>query len=284
MEKVQSYRWWKAQELEQFRPETILRMREIYCVAACSRFKTMNYERDHAWVLSAEDKVVCALLLHSRGTLFPVFNGKTDIEAPFFLERSLKSMDIYSLQGLAQEVAVLENMLRPYGYISSERVNYKLMAYDESSPSLKFKSIPRNLVFRKATRADISELLPLQAAYVKEEVLPRGSVFDPRACLFNIENIVSKEKCLVALMNGKIVAKINTNAESFSRYQVGGVFVLPSYRRRGIGSYLTATFTRLLLAENRGINLFVNKKNKIAHSVYLRCGFKDIADYRVAYM
>jgi predicted GNAT family acetyltransferase len=281
MEKFPLRRWWKAHEIERIWPETLLRMKEAYYVAACSRFRTMNFVKDHAWVLTSGGMGASALLLHSKGSLFPVFNGKTDIEPPFFLERVLKNITLYSLQGLAQEVEMLEAMLLPFGLCSHETVNFKLMALEKRSSPVK---APKGISFRRAERSDTNALLPLQAAYEKEEVLPAGSIFDIRASRYNLERIISKEKTLIALMDDRIVAKINTNAESYSRCQIGGVYVLPEYRGRGIASCLTAAFSRILLTENKGINLFVNNHNIAAHKVYVRCGFKEIADYSIVYI
>jgi predicted GNAT family acetyltransferase len=281
MEKFPLCRWWKAQEIERMWPETLLRMNENYYVAACARFRTMNFVKDHAWVLSSGGAVVSAMLLHSGGALFPVFNGKTDIDPPFFLGRALKNITIYSLQGLEQEVETLERMLLPLGVSGNETVNFRLMTLEDSPRPMK---MPEGLVFRRAERSDTDELLPLQAAYEKEEVLPQGAVFDLRACRYRLERIIGTEKTLVATTGGRIVSKINTNAESYSRCQIGGVYVLPEYRGRGIAASLTAVFSRLLLAEKKGVNLFVNNKNAAARKVYARCGFRDLAGYRIVYM
>ncbi|MDR3356145.1 MAG: GNAT family N-acetyltransferase [Spirochaetaceae bacterium] len=281
MEKFPIRRWWKAHEIERIWPETLLRMKEIYYVAACSRFRTMNFVNDHAWVLTSGGMGASALLLHSKGSLFPVFNGKTDITPPFFLERALKNIPLYSLQGLSEEVETLQAMLLPLGLRGRETVDFKLMTLGKKPPPVK---PPEGISFRRAKRSDIETLLPIQSAYEREEVLPAGSFYNIRACRYNLERIVTKEKTLLALTDGRIVAKINTNAESYSRYQIGGVYVLPEYRGRGVASCLTAAFSRLLLAENKGINLFVNNNNTAARKVYARCGFETLADYRIVYM
>jgi predicted GNAT family acetyltransferase len=287
-------RWWKAQEVERALPETLLKTKEIYYVAACSRFMTMDFLNDHAWVLSppaarprgagvsgAHGANVCAMLLHSRGSLFPVFNGKTDIEPPFFLERSLKHIKLYSLQGLAEEVNQLETMLRPFGISARESISYKLMTLEEHPASVK---VPAALSLRFAAKSDIDELLPLQAAYEEEEVLPAGTLLDIRACRRNLEQIIANERAIVAILDGRIVGKINTNAKSYTRCQIGGVYVQPGHRGKGIASALTSVFCRLLLCENTGVNLFVNVNNTAARKAYKRCGFRDLSDYRIVYV
>jgi predicted GNAT family acetyltransferase len=250
-------------------------------VAACSRFQTLNFIKDHAWVLTSGGTGASAMLLHSKGSLFPVFNGKTDIPPPFFLERALKNITLYSLQGLADEVKTLEAMLSPLGITARETLNFKLMTLEHPPQSVK---LPKGLSFRHAERKDIDELLPLQAAYEEEEVLPLGAILDIRVCRHNLERIITKEKSLVALIDGHIIGKINTNAKSYSRSQIGGVYVLPEHRGKGVASSLTAVFCSLLLSENKGINLFVNVNNTSARKAYLRCGFKDLSDYRIVYI
>ncbi|MDR2659938.1 MAG: GNAT family N-acetyltransferase [Spirochaetaceae bacterium] len=281
MEKFPLCRWWKAHEIERIWPETLLRMKEIYYVAACSRFITMNFIKDHAWVLSSGGVGASAMLLHSKGSLFPVFNGKTDITPPFFLERALKNIKLYSLQGLADEVDTLGNMLLPFGLSERETIRYKLMTLEAIPPSVK---MPKAVSFRRAQKSDIDELLELQAAYEKEEVLPAGSVLDINVCRRNLERIIEKEKSLVAVKNDRIIGKINTNAKSYSRCQIGGVYVMPEYRGKGVASSLTFLFSRILLAENDGINLFVNINNAAARKVYVRCGFQNLSDYKIVYI
>ncbi|MDR0408890.1 MAG: GNAT family N-acetyltransferase [Spirochaetaceae bacterium] len=241
----------------------------------------MNFIKDHAWVLTSGGTGASAMLLHSKGALFPVFNGKMDIPPPFFLERALKNITLYSLQGLTEEVKLLEAMLQPFGIHARENVNFKLMTLEEGPASVK---VPAGLSFRFAAKNDMTELLPLQAAYEEEEVLPTGAILDIRVCRCNLERIITKERALVAVLGGRIVGKINTNAKSYSRCQIGGVYVLPEHRGKGVASGLTSVFSRLLLSENKGVNLFVNVNNAAARKAYRRCGFHDLSDYKIVYI
>jgi len=88
---------------------------------------------------------------------------------------------------------------------------------------------------------------------------------------------------LVAELNGRLIGKINTNAATFARYQVGGVYVLPEYRGRGIARRMAVEFITSLTAQGRGISLFVKKSNPAARRVYQRIGFEILGDYRINY-
>jgi predicted GNAT family acetyltransferase len=279
------YRWRKAHEMEKFVPERFLKEREKYCVAACARFRELNYGHDHAWVFAFGDMYgASAMILHSQRTVFPVFDGQTEFSLPPHLIRALRNIDIYALHGLASDTETLEKILYPFGLIAKEYTDYFLMALDSADDVRSVQEMPKGLLLRRAEKSDAEQMFPLQAAFEQEDVLPQGVQFDARVCRLRLSKIINHEKTLVAEMDGKIVGKINTNAESYSRYQLGGVYILPQYRGRGIGTTLTSAFIRLLLAEDRGLTLFVRKNNLSALSVYQKCGFKNIGDYRIVYM
>jgi predicted GNAT family acetyltransferase len=279
------YRWWKAYEAEKYLPENFLKKREQFCVSACARFRNLNYFQDHAWILSVGSMDdASAMILQSRRTIFPIFNGQTRFTIPVHLMRALKNMDIHALHGLARDIEVLEKILLPLGFIPKGAVNFFLMSLDAGDNLGEVKAPPAGLVLRRAKHSDGERLLPLQAAYEKEEVLPEGAVFNERLCRFNLEQILNHQQTLLAELDGKIVGKINTNEQSFSRYQLGGVYVIPEYRNLGIGGCMTSAFVRLLLKERKGVSLFVRKENAPAISVYKNTGFNNIGDYKIVYM
>jgi ribosomal protein S18 acetylase RimI-like enzyme len=279
------YRWRKAHETEKFVPERFLKEHEKYCVSACARFRELNYAEDHAWVLAFGDMYgASAMILHSRQTIFPVFDGQIAFRFPPHLIRALRNIDIRALHGLASDTELLEKILAPFGFAAKECTDYHLMALDGACALGAEEERQRGLVFRSAAHCDEEELFPLQAAYDREEVLAESARFDKRLCRLRLSKIINSEKTLVAELDGKIVGKINTNAQSYSRYQLGGVYVLPHYRGRGIGTSMTSAFARLLLAEDKGLTLFTKKSNGRALSVYKKCGFTTIGDYRIVCM
>jgi GNAT superfamily N-acetyltransferase len=279
------YRWWKAYEAEKYLPENFLRECERFCVAACARFRNLNYFDDHAWVLSSGSKdAASAMILHSRRTIFPIFNGQTQFTVPVHLMRALKNIDIHALHGLARDIEILEKILLPLGFTRQGTVDFFLMSLDPDSELGTVNAPPPGLTLRRGKQSDIERLIPLQGAYEKEEVLPEGAVFDKRVCRLNLAQILKNERTLVAEIDGKIIGKINTNAQSYSRYQLGGVYVTPEYRGLGIGGCMTSAFARLLLKEGRGISLVVRKKNLRALAIYKNAGFKNIGDYKIVYM
>ena len=276
-------RWRKIPRDENHRAQAYLKAREKLCVAACARFLHVRESRGHVWYLGDRRGEISALLLHCHRTLFPVFDKNPRIAGPRFLSRFLGKVPIHALQGLREDAELLETLMEDQGYFASERIDYELMSLDDTPGSGVLRSGPVNLVLRCPQPGDEEALFALQSAYEQEEVLPANAVFDPAVSRLNLQHILSRERVLVAELDGQVVGKINTSAESFTRYQIGGVYVRPDCRGLGIGANMTAVFARNLLALERGITLFVKKRNTAACKVYRRAGFSVLADYRITY-
>jgi predicted GNAT family acetyltransferase len=88
---------------------------------------------------------------------------------------------------------------------------------------------------------------------------------------------------LLASLGGQIVGKINTSGLSFTRFQIGGVYVRPDCRSLGIAVRMASVFLKGLVDEGRGVTLFVKKRNAAARAVYRRIGFSVQGNYRISY-
>ena len=276
-------RWRKMPKSEYHRAEAYLRAREKFCVAACARFLRMGDNRGRIWYLDGAGDEFSALLLHTHRSLFPVFDQNHRIPSPRFLNRFLGKVPVHAVQGLQKDADILERLMENYGYFASERNDYALMSLDDAPRPESLKSGPAGLVLRSPLPEDMEPLFALQAAYEQEEVLPENAVFNAAACRLNLQHIVSREYILVAELNDQLIGKINTSAESFTRYQIGGVYVRPDCRSRGIGLKMTASFVQNLLTQGKGLTLFVKKRNAAAGKVYRKVGFNVLEDYRISY-
>jgi len=276
-------RWHKVLKNERHKAEAFLREREKYCVSASARFLSIKESRDHLWYMPGAEGEISALLIHSRQTLFPVFDKNSQVPAPRFLNRFLGKVYIHALQGIREDASRLETLMEDLGYYAAERIDYELMNLDGLLKPGTQKPGLASLTLRSPLPKDEDVLFALQAAYEQEEVLPANAVFNPAVARLNIQNIIEREQVLVAELDGQVVGKINTSAKSFTRYQIGGVYVRPDCRNLGIGSKMTAVFAEGLLAQGKGISLFVKKRNAAACKVYRKIGFSVTADYRITY-
>jgi ribosomal protein S18 acetylase RimI-like enzyme len=243
----------------------------------------MKKSIDHCWYIRGAEGEISALLIHTRQTLFPVFDKNSQIPAPRFLNRFLGKVYIHALQGIREDAERLEALMEDQGYYAVERIEYELMNMDGALKSGNHGAVPAALTLRPPLPKDEDHLWALQSAYEREEVLPANAVFNPAVARLNIRNILEREQVLVAELDGQVVGKINTSAKSFTRYQIGGVYVRPDCRNLGIGSKMTAVFAESLLAQGKRLSLFVKKRNAAACRVYRKIGFNITADYRITY-
>ena len=261
-----------------------LKKHESTCVSACSRFSRIADGRNgHIWHIKNERDEITALLIHNRHSMYPVFDQRSDIPSPRFLNRFLGKVYIHAIQGLSEDVKILESLMEIQSYFARERIEYDLMTLDEMPIMDSKKNIPKNLIIRPPLPDECDFLFLLQAAYEQEEVIPKDGIFDPVYSRNNLNRILSKEHVMVAELNGLLVGKINTSLSSFSRSQIGGVYVRPEFRGRGIASIMTYVFAEKLISKGLGISLFVKKRNIPAKAVYKKLGFKILGDYQINY-
>jgi len=279
-------RWRKAADKDILKVESFLKFREPYCVAACSKFLQRESTHEHIWNLTLPGGPVSAVLIHSGRSLFPVFTNVRDIPLPRFLNRFLGRVPIHAVQGLSKDTGILEEAMSHLGYAVVERRSYDLMSLEGGLKAQGLhnrKRLPPDFTIREAGYEDTESLFPLQAGYDQEEVLPTGAVFNPVACRLNLSHVLGREQVLAAYVGDCAVGKINTNAASFTRIQIGGVYVLPEYRGRGIARRMTAVLSERLIAEGKKVTLFVKKENFAAQAVYRTLGFTALEDYRISY-
>jgi len=273
-----SGRWRKIKKSQIAGAEKLLRAYERWCMNACGRFLKGGFP---IWVLGRG--APSALVIQARQTLLPVLCDQETVPPPRFLRGIFGSkVFLHSLQGRKDDALVMEKALEEMGLYPAEKKDYDIMCLDHPPVSCN-STAPVNLVIRRPVPEDMNALAALHAAYEKEEVLPAASEFRPAASRLNIERIFAQEQMLVAELGGCLVGKINTNAASFTRYQIGGVYVHPDYRGLGIAGRMTSEFVASLTAQGRGISLFVNKTNTAASRVYQRIGFEITGEYRIDY-
>jgi ribosomal protein S18 acetylase RimI-like enzyme len=279
-------KWRNMKKHESSGVEALLQSNERWCMNACSRFTKRSKKEDHIWLLRNGDGGhtgdILALIVQSKQNLLPVLCGQKHIPAPHFLRGLFGTVPIHSLQGRKEDVLSMEMLLEKIGLHAAEEIDYDLMCIDR--PPFGFHGASHaGLVIRKPEAADLNALAALQAAYEQEEVLPLASEFNAAVSRLNLERIFSKEHMFVAELKGNLIGKINTNAVTYTRYQVGGVYIHPDYRGLGIARRMAGEFIASLTAQGRGISLFVKKSNAAARRVYQRIGFEILGDYRINY-
>jgi len=274
--------WRKMKKQQTAQTESLLQSQERWCMNACNRYINRNPQEDNVWLLRNKAGEIFALMVHIKQSLLPVLCGQKNIPPPNFLCGLFGAVPIHSLQGKKEDVLIMETALEKIDLYAAEKIDYDLMCIDHPPENFHTNSLT-GLTIRKPQPSDMDALAALQAAYEQEEVIPSAAEFNAAVSRLNTQRIFSKEQMLVAELDGRLIGKINTNAATFSRYQVGGVYVVPDYRNRGIARRMAGEFIAGLVSQGRGISLFVKKSNPCARRVYQRIGFEIAGDYRISY-
>jgi ribosomal protein S18 acetylase RimI-like enzyme len=170
----------------------------------------------------------------------------------------------------------------------SEARKYLLMRFSPPSPSgvlsesgfsgAKIAARKGGIEIRRATLRDFSSLCSLHEAYEKEEIRSRQLLF-AASLPERIIRILRKQIAVVAIIDGKVVGKANTNARGLGIDQLGGIYVSPEMRRRGLGSMMVENLVSLLASLGRGVCLYVRSENEEARRLYIKLGFVDAGTY-----
>lgn len=150
------------------------------------------------------------------------------------------------------------------------------------APSGSQKSVavePSLAEIRDATDADLEALTLLHSAYEREELLMRSSRAETE---FRIRALLVHQMISIAYIKGAPVGKINTNARGIFCDQIGGFYVMPAHRGRGIGtSLMRRLLDRIGLAEREAV-LYVRRENAVARRMYERAGFLPAGEYAMS--
>lgn len=226
-----------------------------------------------------ERTVEGAILRNESGLVFPLLppgpaRGRSEGIPPVLAE------GISSTIGPAGDVGRFEAAfgLRPLVVVA-----YDLMARPLSLGPPRIPPKQAGLVIYPARQDDLLRLLPLQEAYEVEEVLTPIHRFDAGATRAGLARSLRDQVLFWASLEGSPVAKGGTNARAFTLDQLGGIYVAPPYRRRGIGEALVSTLVGRLEAEGREAVLFVKTLNEAAFALYDSLGFQVLGEYRADY-
>ncbi len=222
-----------------------------------------------------------AVLFTPSGSVLPVFDpadgDRAGAAAGLAVSPRIRAYAPAACLGREDCVEALESAL---GWEPRLRIRYDAMSLEPGDAPGDAGGGP---LLRRAAMADLEELLPLAEAYDQEEVVTCLHRFDPAACRLAQERSLARQSVWVALEAGRIVARAQTNARGWRRDQVGGVYVLPAMRGRGLGAAVVGALARESASRGRGLALFVKKSNPAAVALYRKLGFSALCDFRVDY-
>jgi predicted GNAT family acetyltransferase len=239
----------------------------------------------------SRDNITCAVMITGNGQLLPLIKERIKNGECSFNELStMLGSRIYLLNSIMGEQNTVDEIYSSLsGLIKSEgntEYHYYTMLLSSKKEFIRpdFKETEKKYTLRPPSPEDISELMPLQEMYEKEEVLPSEELFNPDTACRYLKNTIKQQISVVCECRGKIVSKANTNGSGINCTQIGGVFTIPEYRNRGICRLVTGKLTEKILDGGKKPSLFVKQENKPAISVYIKLGFKITSGFKIIYL
>lgn len=129
----------------------------------------------------------------------------------------------------------------------------------------------------------IDALLPLQIAYEREEILWEGEPYNPNVTRLAFLHTLRTQQVFALVKDGRYVAKGGTNAQGKRYAQLGGVFTVPSERKKGYATQLMRHVAYELHRQGKDIVLFAKKDNTAALRLYEKIGCKNVGSFEIVY-
>ncbi|MGI5172784.1 GNAT family N-acetyltransferase [Treponema sp. OMZ 840] len=203
------------------------------------------------------------------------------------LSNVFKNVPISSIVGSAPASLFLENC---FNRRAKEYRTYKLMKLITDSRKaaeygdLSFAAPQKNISILRCLPEHGAALFPLIKAYYEEEVFS-AYVKTEEDVLRRLFAGKLKTQIILGLTvpPGFFAATAGTAAIGMRYAQLGGVYTIPAFRRRGFACLLVSRLCTELQKNGYTPVLFTDTKNTAAYSLYTSCGFSVCGDYRIAY-
>ncbi len=242
----------------------------------------MPSRRSHRFHLLPEGNRIAALLYQgASGFFYPVDLGGTDDRSMHALRRAIGPFPrVYSVMGRSADVSRFDAIIRRS---PSHVVDYHLMRFSQTTVVDNRDPPFPGLSVRRVGREASERLLPLQIAYEREEVLLPGREINIAVSRTVLMDSLVNQLVLVAERDDVVVARVATNARGFGCDQVGGVYVDPEFRRRGVAQWLMKKLIEQIQTDGKETTLFVKPDNRAAMRLYGGLRFTVEGAFRISY-
>lgn len=223
-------------------------------------------EFQDVWMQEVDDKLVGVVLRYHDN--FIIYSKDLDIDA-LEVNCLLSKMDSKVISG---KLSVI-NLLYP---LVAEKYNKKEMFFCELKDESSLSKEETNIVVAEYQDAmEIAETYGLIKEFkgmYSDDIQERYKQISTR--------IKTKEGIHMFMReDGKIISHGNTTAETSAAGMIGGIFTLPEYRNKGLGSKMVKALAFSLLSRGKTACLFFN--NPEVGKIYYNLGFKDIDKWAI---
>jgi predicted GNAT family acetyltransferase len=197
-------------------------------------------------------------------------------DAPEALSSFVSALSGQRLVGLSGDATQIARLIEAMGLAGAD---YR-MNHVEPLFHLDLARLPRD---DERIRPPVAEDQPFIEGWLRTYLIETGLGLDGPAIEDRAARAVSAGLIRLLLEDGQPVAMAAINARAANAVQVGGVFVPPEARNRGLGRRAT----RAVLAEARAASAtdaFLFSNNEAASRAYRSIGFTQVGEYRIAFL
>lgn len=290
----------KAEQQKEFfyMAEDFLKPKEKYF---CALMERIQKGEDSVFVIiqrilpSCQQKIV-GVFSYTKGKAFTSYVPIYTKKICSLLIKFLKENEIFCLVGRKFDVEMIEKLIKKArnSFPSEERQMF-LMEYCEENNEFfnsddfcqqKLEtSLENDFQIKQCSFEDAEILFPLHISYCKAEVLPSWKKINLSAERLSLEHNL-KNRYVVGIFDNlqkKALSKAQTNAKTLTTVQIGGVFTLEDYRKKGFAGTLVKKIACKFKDEGKNVVLFVRKNNFTAVDSYKKVGFKYFGEYKMDY-
>ena len=233
--------------------------------AAATQMVDIRYNRDTVLLASLATNIVLA---SDPGVAHEVTDAAVAVVADRILTRALPVRAIISPAALVEQ---LWNRLRPR--LDAPTVVRMTQPIYAIRGRLDYPDLKEG---RHATMRDLEALVPACAAMHKEEVGIDPMERDAAGYRERIRELIDRQRAVIRIVDGAIVAKCEFSAVTADAVQLMGVWTHPRFRRRGYSRALLREVCGHLARKGKIVTLFVNDFNRPAVALYESLGFQRI--------
>ena len=228
------------------------------------------------------------------------FDKKVCNEAQRPLAEFFEANEPFCVNGEAAGALYLKNILRHKKTpMQSSVVNkYYLMASDGEASQAQDAGIFQDqkiagsspamtnygLRVVQATAADCDRLLPLELGYQREEVVPQSFDISDAALAAAFKHELGQGLTFALYDGDRPIAKARIAASGQRYCMIGGVYTVPSERKKGRAAFLVSQIIKR--SQAHGINnfsLYAKQENAAALALYKKLGFTPRGEYLLVY-
>ena len=127
---------------------------------------------------------------------------------------------------------------------------------------------------RHATLDDLDQIAPVQAAMAECESGINPLEVDPEGFRARCARRIKMGRVWVLESGGRIIFKVDIQADTPDVIYLEGVWVSPAERGKGIGRKCLRQVSKDLLSRTKSVCVLVNEEHERAHTFYRMCNFK----------